>query len=98
MRRSLILFLISLSLPCAFAQNRTPRRPPPPTPTFGQPLGNLTSSQAAKFADGKDEFTTKESIDEGLGPVFNGRACAECHTTPAIGGSSNRVVTRVATR
>ena len=29
-----------------------------------------------------------ETPDEGLGPVLNGRSCAECHSIPRIGGSS----------
>jgi CxxC motif-containing protein (DUF1111 family) len=61
---------------------------------FGDPLPGLSSSQSTAFADGKREFTTAEEVDEGLGPVFNGRSCAECHSVPAIGGGSERVVTR----
>jgi hypothetical protein len=33
-------------------------------------------------------FEEFETIADGLGPVFNARSCAECHTTPVSGGSS----------
>src|SRR5215468_9519252 len=28
-----------------------------------------------------------ETIAEGLGPVFNGKSCGECHAVPSVGGS-----------
>jgi CxxC motif-containing protein (DUF1111 family) len=33
-------------------------------------------------------FEEQEEIDEGLGPVYNARSCAECHGNPVTGGSS----------
>jgi len=42
----------------------------------------------AGFAEALEEFTGPETIADGLGPVFNGAGCGECHTTPVIGGSS----------
>jgi CxxC motif-containing protein (DUF1111 family) len=33
-------------------------------------------------------------VARGLGPIFNGKSCAECHNVPTIGGSSDRFVTR----
>jgi CxxC motif-containing protein (DUF1111 family) len=35
-----------------------------------------------------EEFTGPEGPSDGLGPVFNAVGCAECHSTPIIGGSS----------
>jgi CxxC motif-containing protein (DUF1111 family) len=63
-------------------------------PTFGDPLAGLTAAQLADFNAGKIEFTANEEVDEGLGPVFNGRGCAECHLVAAIGGGSTIVETR----
>ena len=63
---------------------------------FGDPLRGLNPKQAAGFAEGLDQFSEVETVDEGLGPVFNGRSCGECHNVPAIGGGSERVVTRFA--
>jgi CxxC motif-containing protein (DUF1111 family) len=39
------------------------------------------------FNDGLAEFGAAETIAEGLGPVFNGKSCAECHAVPSTGGS-----------
>lgn len=61
---------------------------------FGDPLPGLTAEQLAKFDAGKDEFSEEDSIEEGLGPVFNGTSCAECHSGPAVGGDSDIVETR----
>jgi hypothetical protein len=49
---------------------------------FGDPLPGLTPAQAAAFAAGKGEFAANEEVDEGLGPVFNGRGCGECPACP----------------
>src|SRR5206468_3020081 len=35
-----------------------------------------------------EEFTGPSSIADGLGPIFNAAACAECHLVPILGGSS----------
>ncbi|HUR80214.1 MAG TPA: di-heme oxidoredictase family protein [Thermoanaerobaculia bacterium] len=74
--------------------------PPPPTtpPQAGQtgaPLANLSQASLALFNAGRQEFASVETVDDGLGPVFNGRSCGECHGVPALGGGSNRSVTRI---
>src|SRR4051794_8059818 len=69
-----------------------------PDPAAGQSLSGLTAAQRADFADGLGDFTEVEKVTDGLGPVFNERSCAACHSVPAIGGGSNRQVTRFATR
>jgi len=56
--------------------------------TFGDPLGGLTAEQLALFEAGKLEFEEVDDEEEGLGPTFNGRSCVECHSQPAVGGSS----------
>jgi CxxC motif-containing protein (DUF1111 family) len=55
------------------------------------PLPGLTQEQLDDFEDGLDEFTEVERVDEGLGPVFNGKSCAECHNVPSVGGSEPNV-------
>lgn len=65
------------------------------SPDFGDPIAGLTPAQQALFADGKADFESVETVTpDGLGPVFNGKSCAECHLTPAIGGASTTVETR----
>ena len=49
---------------------------------------------APRFAAALEEFTGPEGPADGLGPVFNGAGCAECHATPIIGGSSQVVERR----
>ena len=62
--------------------------------TFGDPLPGLTPTQRSAFQDGLAEFTDIETVEDGLGPVFNGRSCGECHNVPVIGGGSERTEIR----
>ena len=79
-----------------------PQPPGPPQPPanpapqtgLGAPLAGLTPQQMAAFNAGRREFVSVETPEEGLGPLFNGRSCVECHSTPAAGGSSAVRVTR----
>jgi CxxC motif-containing protein (DUF1111 family) len=56
---------------------------------------NLTVPLAEELKDlfnaGLEEFEEKETTEEGLGPVFNGTSCAECHAVPSVGGSEPNV-------
>jgi CxxC motif-containing protein (DUF1111 family) len=63
-------------------------------PDFGDPLPGLTSEEKDRFEDGKADFQEVESVETGLGPVFNDVSCATCHSVPAVGGGSARLVTR----
>src|SRR5436853_7493159 len=65
--------------------------------TFGEALRGLTPAQLSAFQAGLDEFNEVEEVDDGLGPVFNDRSCAACHSAPAVGGGSERMVTRFGT-
>jgi CxxC motif-containing protein (DUF1111 family) len=77
------------------------RNPRPEAVSLGEPLPALTSEQRTAFTDGRKEFEAVETAEEGLGPVFNGKSCAECHAQPVIGGSSpnleKSVVVRIGT-
>ena len=55
------------------------------------PLPGLTERELRDFMDGLDEFEEVETIEDGLGPVFNGKSCAECHAVPSTGGSEPNV-------
>lgn len=65
-----------------------------PPPGAGVPLRGLTAQELALFEEGRKDFLEVESPADGLGPAFNGRSCAECHSTPAVGGIGNQSVTR----
>ena len=62
------------------------------TPSTEAPTGfdNQTNglTDQATFEADRAVFEEIETIEEGLGPVFNARACAECHSNPVIGGNA----------
>jgi len=94
---SIALLCLLLTLPAAAQRRRAGGSPPSnndKTPAAGEPLAGLTAAQRAAFDDGFEDFTEVETVEDGLGPVFNERSCAACHTTPALGGGSTRTVTR----
>jgi CxxC motif-containing protein (DUF1111 family) len=68
--------------------------PPKATSQFGDPIQGLDNALLADFAIGKAEFTAVEIPEGGLGPIFNGNSCAECHTAGGVGGASIEKVTR----
>jgi CxxC motif-containing protein (DUF1111 family) len=65
---------------------------------FGDALPELTPADQQAFEDGLEEFTEEETVEEGLGPVFNDVSCAACHRSPAVGGDAPVVETRFGTR
>jgi hypothetical protein len=70
-------------------------------PQFGDPLPGLSDEDLAAFAFGREKFVAVQTPATGLGPVFNGRSCVECHSSPTPGGSSvslNNRITRFARR
>jgi CxxC motif-containing protein (DUF1111 family) len=54
----------------------------------GDPLPGITPREFDAFRTGLGAFTGVETVDDGLGPAFNGTSCAVCHSVPAIGGIS----------
>ena len=72
-------------------QNGPPKSAPP---VFGLPLPGLSGADLTNWNNGKAEFEEVATITDGLGPIFNGKSCATCHSVPALGGSSNLDVTR----
>lgn len=76
-----VLILIG-TLCCLGAGASQPRRTQYPR----NALPGLTPSQVQAFLEGQDAFHDEETAADGLGPIFNGRSCGECH--PDGGGSS----------
>ena len=64
----------------------------------GAPLPGLTSRELELFRQGRADFLEVESASEGLGPLFNGSSCAQCHNIPAVGGTGTIVETRAGYR
>jgi CxxC motif-containing protein (DUF1111 family) len=68
--------------------------PPRQTTTvLGQALPGLSSDQVEAFKEGLRAFSTTETQADGLGPVFNGTSCVECHKAGAVGGAGVDVTT-----
>jgi CxxC motif-containing protein (DUF1111 family) len=57
----------------------------------GDPLAGIT---AADFATAKANFINAEAVGDGLGPIFNERACGNCHTQGAPGGAGVQIERR----
>jgi len=64
------------------------------TPTLAENAGSQSVSNGIAEAAGdtfaldQAHFEKDEDASTGLGPVFNARACADCHQNPVTGGSS----------
>ena len=84
----LVFFAATGVLILLLAQRRTDSQT---NENLTNPLPGLTPAQLGDFNDGLDEFEEVETIEEGLGPVFNGKSCAECHAVPSTGGSEPNV-------
>lgn len=46
----------------------------------------------------REAFEERDTIEEGLGPVYNAQSCAECHQSPVTGGASQVNVLRAGHR
>ena len=53
---------------------------------LGGPLPSLVDPQRYKFERGVAFFDRVYTPEMGLGPLFNGRSCVECHNQPVRGG------------
>jgi len=57
----------------------------------GDPISGLTSGQLDRFRRGRAVFDSVFTPESGLGPLFNGNACGECHESPVAGGNGDEV-------
>jgi CxxC motif-containing protein (DUF1111 family) len=65
---------------------------------LGGPLPGLTPDEQSRFEAGAAIFSKVHGPEDGLGPLFNGRACAECHALPVPGGADktrSHLITRI---
>src|ERR1700731_3238067 len=71
------------------------------TPTLVENPGSRSVSNGIaepagdSFALDQQIFELTHDVDSGLGPVFNARACADCHQNPVSGGASQFTELRV---
>src|SRR6202166_1443126 len=74
------------------------------TPTLAQDAGSqsksngLTEPSGDTFALDQQNYERVHDVSTGLGPVYNGRACAECHQNPVSGGASQFTELRIGHR
>src|SRR5581483_5244542 len=52
----------------------------------------------ATFDADREAFEERDTIADGLGPVYNAQSCAECHQNPVTGSSSQVTVMRAGHR
>ena len=64
----------------------------------GSADAGLTSREFELFRVGREDFMEVETAEDGLGPMFNGTSCAQCHNIPAVGGTGTMVETRAGYR
>jgi CxxC motif-containing protein (DUF1111 family) len=85
-RGGLLIFLLAVgAVLAAIAQeDRLP----------GGSLPGITSRELELFRMGRNDFLEVETPAEGLGPLFNGTSCAQCHNIPTVGGTGTMVETR----
>lgn len=65
---------------------------------YGEPIQGITPFEFELFRLGLEDFLEVEDSEEGLGPVYNGRSCSECHAVPRIGGSGTVMIVRAGLR
>jgi CxxC motif-containing protein (DUF1111 family) len=61
------------------------------SPEPGEPLAGLDAAQRDQFDRGKVIFNREFEPETGLGPLFNAKACGECHEDPIAGGVGDEV-------
>ena len=57
------------------------------TGQFGSPLPGLSATELTAFTTGQAQFQVFDGAADGLGPIFNGQACVQCHTQPNTNGN-----------
>jgi len=68
-----------------------------PAPTGFDDASNGLVSDSTHAAD-REAFDEVETVEDGLGPLYNGQSCRECHQNPTSGGASQITELRVGHR
>src|SRR5512143_191720 len=72
-------------------------QPPAPAPTGFDDKSNGMVDDSTHQAD-RETFDQVESVEDGLGPLYNAQSCRECHQDPTSGGGSQITELRVGHR
>jgi CxxC motif-containing protein (DUF1111 family) len=106
-RRFAIMLASLIALPVSLGARSAPPAEAPAgfdTPTLIQNPGSKSSSNGIAEPPGdtfvldQQVYETLHDVNSGLGPVYNGRACAECHQNPVSGGASQFTELRIGHR
>jgi CxxC motif-containing protein (DUF1111 family) len=57
----------------------------------------LPGTNGTLFAEARAAFAATETVQDGLGPIFNERACGQCHSNSALGGAGQQIERRYGT-
>jgi len=106
MRRSTVVFISLFGVQAPLLAQNAPQLPTEApagfdTPTLVQSPGSKSSSNGIAEPPGdtfgldQQIYETAHDVNSGLGPVFNARACVECHQNPVSGGASQFTELRV---
>lgn len=93
-RKGFVLGVVGLFVLAPFVPRATSPLGAQTVPVFSQPLPGATAAEIAAFEEGEEDFEEVEEPDEGLGPIFNERSCAACHSVGGTGGGSTILETR----
>ena len=63
----------------------------------GDFLPGLQVSSPTLLAEAREAFAAVEAITDGVGPIFNERACGACHELGALGGAGENIERRFGT-
>jgi CxxC motif-containing protein (DUF1111 family) len=58
---------------------------------------SLPGTNGTLFAEARAAFTSTETVQDGLGPIFNERSCGQCHNNSATGGAGQQIERRYGT-
>src|SRR5215510_2024861 len=83
----LVLFGIGISYPLYTNNSVYSQAGPTDAPTGFDNATNGFTTQAQMDTD-RAQFEERETIDHGLGPLYNATACSDCHQNPVTGGIS----------
>ncbi len=99
---SVVLMLCGASIATAVAQQTATEAPTGfDTPTLVENPGSQSVSNGIaepagdSFALDQQIYELTHDVNSGLGPVFNARACSDCHQNPVSGGASQFTELRV---
>src|ERR1700680_3503603 len=101
---AVVIWAIGMQMPLWAGAAQQPATEAPAgfdTPTLVKNPGSRSVSNGIaeptgdNFALDQQIYEMQHDVNSGLGPVFNGRACAECHQNPVSGGASQFTELRV---